>query len=127
MRKARAIFQNIYSSEETTEEKENAIRKVIGMETHNSFTKQEFINALDWLLNEHPKHNGWIPCSERLPEDGQWVIFTLDEEVVDNDDVMVGYYDARKNWCVNETYFPNAFRFIAWQPLPQPYQQNEVE
>lgn len=55
MRKAREIFQNIYLSEETTETKENAIRKIINMETHNSFTKQEFINALDWLLNEHNK------------------------------------------------------------------------
>ena len=71
--------------------------------------------------------DGWIPCSERLPEDGQWVIFTLDEEVVDNDDVMVGYYEASKNWCVNDAYFPNAFRFIAWQPLPAPYKEGVTE
>ncbi len=109
MRKARAIFQNIYSSEETTEEKENAIRKVIGMETHNSFTKQEFINALDWLLNEH----SWIPCSERLPEvnvpvltcdKSGWISVHINMPYIGNvkNDFECGYY-------------------VAWQPLPAPY------
>lgn len=76
MSEARAIFQNIYLGEATTEEKVDAIKKVVGMETHNSFTKQEFINALDWLLNEHSKYNGWIPCSEKLPseKDGSVII-----------------------------------------------------
>ncbi len=49
---AKAIFWNIYNSEESDEEKIAAIKAVIGMETHNGISKQEFINALDWLMDK---------------------------------------------------------------------------
>lgn len=64
-------------------------------------------------------HTGWIPCSERLPEDGQIIIVTDESGKAD-----VGEYDADGKFCVNESYFPPAFHFIAWQPLPEPYQPN---
>ena len=55
------------------------------MSEKNAYEKiKKIVNQLSEEYN-----NGWIACSERLPEDGQWVVFTLDEEVVDNDDVMV--------------------------------------
>lgn len=46
---ATAIFCNIHLSERTVEEKKQAIRIVLDMETHNGITKQEVLNALDWL------------------------------------------------------------------------------
>ena len=121
MRKARSIFQNIYLSEETTEEKVDAIRKVIGMETHNSFTKQEFINALGWLLNEHPKHNGWIPCSERLPEVEADVLLSLRSL-----DVYCGFR-ANTEGCfyIEGMGYVQNKNIIAWQPLPQPYKAGD--
>lgn len=67
-------------------------------------------------------NNGWIPCSDRLPENMQTVLFTSEDGNVD-----CGWYDADKNWCVNDNYFPNAFRFIAWQPLPEPYKAEEPQ
>lgn len=54
--KATAIFKNIFMSERTKEEKMFAIKTVVDMETHNGFTKQEILNALDWLINEHQQH-----------------------------------------------------------------------
>lgn len=45
-----AIFQSIHKSERTEEEKKQAIRTVIDMETHNGITKQEILNALAWLM-----------------------------------------------------------------------------
>ncbi len=68
------------------------------------------------------KNNGWIPCSVQLPEDGQTVIYT---DVCG--EVYAGHYEKEKNWCVNDSYFPNAFYFTAWMPLPAPYQQKEGE
>lgn len=59
----------------------------------------------------------WIPCSERLPEDNETVIFTTKDGIVE-----AGWYDAKKNWCVN---FPRAFGFIAWMPLPEPYKEGD--
>jgi hypothetical protein len=69
----------------------------------------------------------WIPCSERLPEDGQTVIFTAKEVVDDNGNKFVeaGVYEKEKGWCYNDGYFPNAFTFTAWMPLPEPYKESE--
>lgn len=44
-----AIFQNIHNSDREVWEKKIAIRIVLEMETHNGITKQEILNALDWL------------------------------------------------------------------------------
>ena len=49
IKEAVAIFKNIYLSEETVDEKKAAIKTVLEMETHNSITKNEILNALDWL------------------------------------------------------------------------------
>lgn len=48
---ATAIFKNIYNSERTPAEKKQAIKTVVAMDTHNGITKQEILNALDWLYN----------------------------------------------------------------------------
>ena len=65
-------------------------------------------------------NNGWIDCCERLPEHRQTVIFLTEEGMVE-----AGYYDVNEDWCVNDSYFPNAFRFVAWQPLPEPYKEKQ--
>ena len=146
MREARGIFQNIYLGEATTEEKVNAIRKVVGMETHNSFTKQEFINALDWLLNEQPKNNGWILCSEKLPEEKECekpvydAITLADVDVErymasDLVNVTAKHYDSDEVFVSDDmtvdgkwvNFNGEDYEVIAWQPLPAPYQQKEEE
>ena len=86
---------------------------------HYLDARLEGINKAKEIVNELAKEHkgGWIPCSERLPNHMQTVLFTSEDGYVD-----CGWYDANENWCVNDNYFPNAFRFIAWQPLPEPYQ-----
>lgn len=76
------------------------------------------LSAVEGMIAEQPKVGEWIPCSEKLPEDGQKVIFTDVEGGVE-----IGYYEAKTNWCVNDSYFPNAFSFVAWIPIliPEPY------
>lgn len=80
----------------------------------------DVISIINQLAEEY--NNGWILLSERLPEDGQNIIFTNECGIVET-----GYYEAKKNWCVNDSYFPNAFYFTAWQPLPEPYQIGGVQ
>jgi len=57
-----------------------------------------------------------------LPEKHESVIFTTKDGIVE-----AGWYDTEKNWCVNEGYFPDAFEFIAWMPLPEPYKERNEE
>lgn len=60
----------------------------------------------------------WIPVSERLPKDGQSVLFCDIDE-----DIMIGYHVKGRpetHFSQDGTYedMKNVF---AWQPLPEPY------
>lgn len=65
--------------------------------------------------------NGWIPCSERLPEDDSICIVTVE---FPNNKTMVdyGWFDRKSCcWFVGMQEFRTS-NILAWQPLPQPYQ-----
>ena len=66
--------------------------------------------------------NGWIPCSERLPEEKEEYLVTLKTGVVTS-----AIYDSNENKWVDamEEYFE--YPCIAWQPLPQSYKPQELE
>lgn len=57
----------------------------------------------------------WIPVSERLPEDGKYLICTYDGYIAT---IM---YDRSMGWLLN-------YNIIAWMPLPEPYKgESEVD
>lgn len=63
-------------------------------------------------------NNGWIPCSERLPEEATTVLlqdfdgfYQLGVCTVKNG--LQGFADG--DWWASSN------NFIAWQPLPEPY------
>lgn len=70
---------------------------------------------------EEQYNNGWIPCSERLPEESgeylTWVEYDGDRFIaideIDCDGII-------KEWNCSTDY-----KVIAWQPLPQPFQKGE--
>ena len=49
---ARAIFENLFDSKYSIEEKGTAIRTVIDMETHNSITKCQMLVAMNWMWEQ---------------------------------------------------------------------------
>ena len=66
-------------------------------------------------------HNGWIPCSERLPEESgeylTWVEYDGDRFIAIDEidcDVII------KEWNCSTDY-----KVIAWQPLPLPFSRRE--
>ena len=65
--------------------------------------------------------NGWIPCSERLPEDDSICIVTV--EYPNNETVVdYGWFDRKSVcWFVGTQEFRTS-NILAWQPLPKPYQ-----
>ena len=65
-------------------------------------------------------HNGWIPCSERLPENISTVILQVEEI----EKPTFGFYGNMNGWRLTEKDFVELkdFTVIAWQPLPPEYQ-----
>lgn len=66
----------------------------------------------------------WIPVSERLPEDGQNVLFCD----IDND-IMIGYHvKGRPNTHFSQDGTWEDMKNVrAWMPLPQPYKAESEE
>lgn len=63
-----------------------------------------------------PSAQQWIPCSERLPEEGVPVLTQGDGYMVTNK-LMVKE---------DETWFWSG-EFVAWTPLPEPYKEDANE
>lgn len=72
----------------------------------------------------------WIPCSERLPEDGVYLVYAPDYQGGSSsskewhDGVM---FAKRKNgkWSVEHGYYSRPNCVKAWMPLPKPYEVKE--
>lgn len=81
----------------------------------------EYQNAEARLsASELADDNGWIPCSERLPEN----ISTILVQVKEFESPTIGWYGNMVGWRLSEKDLDelNDFTVIAWQPLPAPYQ-----
>jgi hypothetical protein len=109
--------------------------------SYNPQIRDEAINKSISIVNELAEEykvsempTGWIPCSERLPEEN-----VLDNEYVEPSDAVLvftkynsykvsRYWGNRRNkrdyydW-VDINYRVN--EVIAWQPLPAPYTEGE--
>lgn len=76
----------------------------------------EIRNIINQVETEY--NNGWIPCSERLPEDDStvWVTYiNYGKELT-----ATAYYDLESGyWYIG--YFDYKTKSVThWQPLPQP-------
>lgn len=67
------------------------------------------------LLESAPKTGGWIPCSERLPEENQNVIACFAHGTV----TELRFYDKK----FHGIYDYDEKVIVAWQPLPEAYHE----
>ena len=80
--------------------------------------------AVTDALKEMPSAQQWIPCSEKLPEEGQEVLFSTKTGTV-----QIGKYSDRG--CLNSWFSYcdkcRAWNNVvnAWMPLPEPYRGGE--
>ena len=78
----------------------------------------------EWIIKRLPSAQQWIPCTERLPEEGQEVLFSTKTGTV-----QIGKYSDRG--CLNSWFSYcdkcRAWNNVvnAWMPLPEPYQGGE--
>ena len=82
-------------------------------------------------------NNGWIPCSERLPEERDWYLAVFQEPDTGFiglpyiADYLLGQhtnYTTNEGWIIKDcTDFDGACEYykdlmcVAWQPLPESY------
>ena len=81
-------------------------------------------DAIEIVKQEAEQYNnGWIPCSERLPENISTVIL----QVKEIEKPTFGWYGNIIGWKLTVEDFLKLkdFTVVAWQPLPQPFQKGE--
>lgn len=76
------------------------------------------LKIMDYIENmDNEKENGWIPVSERLPEDGTYIT-TLDGELVGQEEPFTGMCGIENGKWDDEDCV------IAWMYLPEPYKED---
>lgn len=76
----------------------------------------EMIEQLKDDLEQDEKENGWIPVSERLPEDDTTVLVSCK--------TSRGTTFVRTGYCINGSWHLNCYGATAWRPLPEPYKED---
>lgn len=92
----------------------------------NEYRHEEYNEAISDVVRfieryKEKYNNGWIPCSERLPEPIRPVLVTLRNWMNDKYFVRVGRFHT-DHWKTDEGIVENSV-VIAWQPLPNPFQK----
>lgn len=84
------------------------------------FSKNNISKIVELLLadlEQDEKENGWIPCSERLPENGTNVIVSFSSGTV----TELRYV---ANGIFHGIYEYSTKVIVAWRPLPEPYKED---
>lgn len=106
--------------------------------------EEKFGGKVKIVGNEEKHNDGWIPCSERLPEEHDSMFATLKgtskwndamfEKVSDDVNVTVEFEDGTRKTktmhTVDGKWKNDSFinmEIIAWRPLPEPYKEDEEE
>lgn len=92
-------------------------RKELYLDRANIYGK--VMREIDRIAQEY--NNGWIPCSERLPDIEADVLLTLRSL-----DIYTGFRANTDGYFyvegTDDCYIP-LDNVVAWQPLPQPYKE----
>lgn len=92
----------------------------------SGYSDEERINDVIDMIESEPSAQQWIPCSERLPEEGEEVLIATKT----SDKIYFGMYIKRYGFsmregfiCVEDFMWLNTA--IAWMPLPEPMKTKE--
>ena len=129
--------------EEKTKAYNTYARYEMSVDLGRSFGAEKAIEIVNQVASE--VGDGWIPCSERLPEehDSIFAIFkgtdkwnnSMFEKVSDEVSVTIVGKNGIKatthahtiegKWSCDLLKCDKSYQIIAWQPLPEPYQPKE--
>lgn len=112
----------------------------IGFNSDDRAEYDAYINAIEIVKQEAEQYKGgWIPVSDRLPEERDWYLAVFEE--VDTGFIGLPYiadylmgshtkFTTEDGWIIHNCsdredesaeYYKN-LRCVAWQPLPKPFQ-----
>ena len=90
----------------------------------------KFNNAIDkakQIVQEVAEEykDGWIPCSERLPEEyGEYIVWWTD--ITKSKYYEIVEYEPSNGWIGDiPQSVEGKYSVIAWQPLPEPYKERD--
>ena len=89
------------------------------MEERRVDTIKEMLEIVQEVAEEY--NGGWIPVSERLPEENYAVLVWCPERK----DIYCAYLEEGQ-WWIFGTYFEKVkLEVIAWMPLPEPFKKRD--
>lgn len=78
------------------------------------------------MIREAPAVSCWTPCSEQLPEINAEVLVTLRKPELGGYFRKIGRFLGDK-WLINNLYSSGMENVVAWMPLPDAYNPEEVD
>jgi hypothetical protein len=86
---------------------------------------EDAVSAIENLSSAQPEQR-WIPCSERLPENGRQVLvyaMSTHFALAKYDEMLEADGSYKKQWVTFDAWKPfyTVKNVIAWMPLPEPY------
>ena len=104
----------------------DAIRRVAALATVEKMYKicegnlSDYHDLLVACFTDLPPAQQWIPCSERLPEDGRVVLWCNEHGSVFTTAITARFDNS---WAVGKRH--RSSRMVAWMPLPEPWKGGE--
>ena len=106
------------------------LRNAVDKECASSVLKVRLCDAIEIVQEVAEEYNGgWIPCSDRLPEDAFGCLVTIIDcepsTQTDFENILpyVVGYDGDSWNDADGNVIP--FEVIAWQPLPEPFKERD--
>ena len=91
--------------------------------------RQDAIDAIEQAMINHdsaimrvvdlPSAQQWIPCSERLPENGEEVLASTPDFIY----ITLHEFINNHHWWSEVVEYRLIHNVIAWMPLPEPYKE----
>lgn len=109
---------------------EKQLIEAMAEEIENCYSRETELSerARDYL-DKTDYDGGWIPCSERLPKNDNYILLSFENFSVplvgryeSNEDGGVFYVGDETESCISQDIIVNA-----WQPLPESYKGEEEE